>query len=469
MACELKSKLPLVVLLISVWAAVLSVSASAPGESDIYFSNLDTTDWDWSDSTHGKLSDTEVAANIDRVFDTTVVQKIRIVIEPDNWALMNKNLSDLTEELGNSRNFSSVGNPVFVPGDIFYGGTQWYRVGIRFKGNSSLFSAGSDKLPFKLDFDEFEDVYPETDNQRFYGFKQLNLKNNFKDDSEMREVVAGQLLRDFGLVTAHSSFYEIYLNVDGNGDEADDIYYGLYTLVEEVDDTVIDLQYDEDDGNLYKPDSRAATFAAGSYDEEDYGLKTDDDSYTDIRLLYDTINSSTRVSDPTAWKADIEAIFDVDIFLKTLAAMSVMQNWDTYGVMTHNYYLYHNPGTGRFDWITWDNNEALNDNRRCLPLNMSNVDENWPLIRYLLDVEEYEAVYKKHVADFAGNLFNDEDSGDMEGVYLFYSDLIEEYVTSEKPEYSLTSARSFSAAIRALINYTGTRHDAAMAYSSGTE
>jgi len=54
-------------------------------------------------------------------------------------------------------------NPIFVPAEVFYNDTQWYRVGIRFKGNSSLQSswqAGILKLSFKLDFDEFEDDYP---------------------------------------------------------------------------------------------------------------------------------------------------------------------------------------------------------------------------------------------------------------------------------------------------------------------
>ena len=37
---------------------------------------------------------------------------------------------------------------------------------------------GSAKLPLKLDFDQFEDEHPEIENQRFYGFKQLALANN---------------------------------------------------------------------------------------------------------------------------------------------------------------------------------------------------------------------------------------------------------------------------------------------------
>ena len=107
---------------------------------------------------------------------------------------MNLNLADLTDELNGSIDFNSVDNPSFVPCEVFYNADgdendmkEWYKVGIRFKGNSSLYNANSNKLPFKLDFDEFEDTYPEIENQRFYGFKQLNLKSNYNDESEMRE------------------------------------------------------------------------------------------------------------------------------------------------------------------------------------------------------------------------------------------------------------------------------------------
>ena len=387
-------------------------------ESDIYYSELTDID-DWTEATHEKLTTDEIIDNIDVVFDSSSVQKIRIVIESDNWTVMNDNLDELTDELGNSTDYSDLDNPIFVPSEVFHYNedvetwTEWYKVGVRFKGNSSLYSANNSKLPFKLDFDEFEDEYPDIKNQRFYGFKQLNLKNNYNDESEMHEVVANELFRDFGLVGAHSSFYAVYLNVDGSDDEGNDIYYGLYTLVEEVDDTVIETQYyDNDGGNLYKPEDDAATFANGTYDEDEYGLKTDDDeTYSDIEALYDVINDSSRTSDTDDWKEDLEEVFDVDTFLKWLAANSVMQNWDTYGVMSHNFFLYNNPTTGTFEWIPWDNNEALTDHDKVLSLNMSSVDEDeWPLISYILDQDDYQTTYEEYIEEFAKAYFNESDS-----------------------------------------------------------
>lgn len=38
-------------------------------------------------------------------------------------------------------------------------------------------------------------------------------------------------------------------------------YYGAYTIVEEVDDSVFDSQFSDGLGNLYNPDCNAPSFA----------------------------------------------------------------------------------------------------------------------------------------------------------------------------------------------------------------
>ena len=69
--------------------------------------------------------------------------------------------------------------------------------------------------------------------------------------------------------------------------------------------------------------------------------------------------ADTRISNAEAWRAGLEAVFDVDGFLNWLAVNTVIQNWDTYGLMSHNYYLYNDPISGLLTWIPWDNNEAF--------------------------------------------------------------------------------------------------------------
>ena len=88
----------------------------------------------------------------------------------------------------------------------------------------------------------------------------------------------------------------------------------------------------------------AQHFASGTYNDSDMNIKIDyTGDYADVESLYDIINSSDRTTNTESWKTDLETVFNVDHFLKWLAANTVMQNWDTYGVMTHNYYLFNSP------------------------------------------------------------------------------------------------------------------------------
>ena len=96
-----------------------------------------------------------------------------------------------------------------------------------------------------------------------------------------------------------------------------------------------------------------------------FELKTNEDQAdkSDIQQMYDVLQSPTRATHPTQWKKDLEAVFDVDGFLKYLAVNNTIQNWDTYGKMTHNYYLYHDPKDDRIKWIVWDHNEAFQNGK----------------------------------------------------------------------------------------------------------
>ena len=451
-------------------AGTYSVSVTNPGAGGetsvsldftlltVTFGETDINVPDWTAATHEKLDAEEIMANLDTVFDTSRVQRMDITIDSANWDVMQTNLAGLKEKLGESNDFSLMDDPIDVPCDIKYNGKQWYRVGIRFKGNSSLYHANSNKLPFKLNFDQFEDIYPAINNQRFYGFKKFSLKNNYMDDSAIHELTASELFRDFGLKSSHTAFYKLYVDTGGGP-----VYFGLYTLVEEVDDTVLKTQYSDNDGNLYKPEEGAATFATGSFNTYEFAKKTNESDldYSDVQALYDVLNSDLRVTDPSTWKTNLEMILDVPVFLKWFAANNVLQNWDTYGVMPHNYYLYRNPDTQLFEWIPWDNNEALVSNPRCLSLSASEVTSQWPILRYLLDDSNYAEQYRQNVHEFATNLFN---ATRMSPIYDTRAALIQDAVLSENADYTFTSPRRFSEAISALKAHVAARETAALAY-----
>ncbi len=400
-------------------------------------------------------SDT-VVPNYKEVFSEGEVKRIEIKIESSDWSAMwddiKTNLGSNNRQMGRGgegigggigegggrgeggggarpTDISSDYSPIWRPCTITYNGMKWEQVGVRFKGNSSLMRAsmeGNKKLSMKLNFDKYEDQYPELKNQRFYGFKKLNLNSNFNDTSFIKELVTSKIFKDFGMVAAQSVPCEIYIDF-GEGLQ----YYGLYTILEEVDDSVIRSRFKDSSGNIYKPEERAGSFAEGTFNPNEFHIKSSAKKadYKDVEALYTILNSSERTSNEASWKNKLEAIFDVDVFLKWMAVNTTIQNWDTYGNMAHNYYLYNNPETNKLTWIPWDHNEGFQDGRNSHnPSQLGSVGAEWPLISQIIAVDEYKERYNSYLSDFASNIFT---PSKMVKLYDGYYKLLKESVYRE--------------------------------------
>jgi spore coat protein H len=273
----------------------------------------------------------------DTIFDTSVVRRFDIEIAPDQWDLLRDDLDQQYPLAFDERDFSWVECTVSVEGET------WEHVGFRYKGNSSIgpYGQGLEKLPFKLDFDEYEDTYPETKNQRFYGAKMLVFNNSFKDATMIRELLCLELMRDLGAHASRASATRIFVN---------DVYWGLYINVERVDKRFLADRLDDDSGNLYKPSGTGAdltTFVEDSFEKK---TNEDDADWSDVENLIDVL------ADPAG---DLGAVFEVESFLPWLAVNSLLCNLDTYAHMLQNYYLYSDPDSGKFVFVGWDHNEAF--------------------------------------------------------------------------------------------------------------
>lgn len=295
-------------------------------------------------------------------------------------------------------------DPSYVPVTVAVGDAAWCYAGMRFKGNSTLsqtWSAGVAKLPFRLDFDRFEDAHPEVDDQRFYGFTDLSFGNNMGDGTYARDVMASTVLEDRGVPAARNRFAAVALDA-GEGP----VYLGLYTLAEDPSDALAERVWGDDDGNLYEGDGICADLVC--YDAASFEAKTNDETAdgAEVQALVDALAADR--DDDAAWRAALEATLDVDAFLRWLAVNAAIENWDTYGVMTHNYYLYALPDAG-IQWIPWDHNLSLMEGYRGEgdPL-YDDVSEEWPLIRHTLDDATYADAYRLHLADALDGAYEEE-------------------------------------------------------------
>ena len=358
---------------------------------------------------------------------------------------------------------------MYVSASIRADGKLWEHVGMRYKGNSSLktaWSTSSPRLPLKLDFDEFEDEHPETSDQRFHGFKQLALSNAFSDGTYMRDAIASDILREAGLPAAETALYEVILD-HGEGP----VNLGLYVAIEVVDDTVVDRFFGDDSGNIYEADGPGASLAEGTSDQLSASFLKENNQqeadWSDIEELYAILHSDERLLDPVAWRAGLESAFNVDGFLEWLAVGAVMQHWDTYGQMSHNFYLYHDPDSGLLNWISWDHNQVLagggmagragvrgpgGSTGRAVSLGRDEVGGNWPLIRYLLDDPVYHDRYVGYIEETIDGAF---DPRALEAECRNLAEVIAPYATQASGE------ADFESAVQRLIDRIYERHQAA--------
>ncbi len=321
--------------------------------------------------------------------------------------------------------FFNLPNPIAVPVSVHFLGRTWTNVRMRYKGNSSLMAAvagQNGKVPFRL---EFEKGDASSADRTFHGFRRLTFSSNFADESQLREVLAAEVLRDRGVPAARGAFYRVFVDA-GEGPW----YWGLYTMIEDpADGAMLDAQLGGRTANLYKPDGPAANwtrFDAASFEKKTRQREAD---FSDVIAAIDALNADMR--DRDRWRARLERVFDVDLFLRWLALNTVIENWDAYGAMAHNYYLYGDTTRGgRLRWIPWDHNMAFGAGpgggrgfpargaggrpggpgapgpfgRRATDVLHRDASSAWPLISRLLSVAEYSAHYRTSLEEGLGGL-----------------------------------------------------------------
>lgn len=400
------------------------------------------------------------------VFPQDKVNTIEIVLAPAQWTAIR---ADMHRLFGFEFGSGGVGKGALPEDDpgyqaitLRFNGQVWKNAGFRLKGGSSLTTAwrqGNEKLPFRLKMDAFKDSLPAVATQRFHGFRELSFSPGFADPSLLREKVMADLLREGGVPAARTAFYRVVIDF-GAGPR----YCGVYTVVEVVDDTMIRDQFGEDGGNLYKPRSNLTSFDPKLFEKKNHQAQAD---WSDIRAFLDALVTSTRTTNPAQWRAGLEAAFNVDHFLKWLAINNALVNWDTYGALPHNYYLYHHSTRG-LTWIPWDHNMALSGTpgvtaspggnpRAGRSLDMQEVGSAWPLLYGVARDSVYFARYRAYLRTAATTLLA---PGTVNPMLDRYRALIAPHVTGpegERPGATYTSPGGFASGVTELKSHLAAR------------
>lgn len=285
---------------------------------------------------------------------------------------------------------SLTNDNTYIKVDVDIDGTTIQDIGIRMKGNSS-YNTESKKKSLKLSFDEY------IDDQEYDGMGTLNLNNSMWDPTLMREKVTLDFMNEIGVYAPRCTYANVYLN---------NILWGLYSTVEQIDKKYLNTRIGENDGNLFKSGDDGGEFTWYGNNQNDYEnyfkLKTNDslNDWSDLINLIDVINNTA----PLNYSSTLETVFNSNSFIKYWAVCNLLTNLDSYLESTRNFYIYHNLLTDKFDWIAWDVNESFGV---FSSMNYPNTFE-YPLDasvgRVLIDKLINIATYKDQYTDYLYNL-----------------------------------------------------------------
>jgi len=232
----------------------------------------------------------------------------------------------------------------YLKGNVTIDGVTYPNVGIKLKGNSS-YNNPSDKKSFKVDMNEY------VAGQDIDGLKKFNLNNGFKDPTFLREKITCDFYNEHGLHAPRCAFAKVYLN---------GTYWGLYTFVEEVDTKqFLNAHFNNRQGNMFKGDPSGDLkwfgSAASSYYAK-YELHTNE-TVNDWNDLVDFIN---KINNSGVYFTDsLEKVLNTSTFIEQWAALNLFSNLDSYIGSGHNYFIYHDTLSDKFEWVVWDVNESF--------------------------------------------------------------------------------------------------------------
>jgi spore coat protein CotH len=167
-------------------------------------------------------------------------------------------------------------------------------IGVREKGFYSNWGSTTSKKPLKINFKTYT-------GERFDGLNKMNFQNGFMDPSIMRDALAYKFMRDNGINAPRTAHCKLYIN---------NVYWGVYIMVEQIDSRFLKHGFDDNDGNLFKciDNSVLKYYGTNVADyESEFELKTKKvaNDWSGFLDLVDRINNTSQFGDT------IESIFDI--------------------------------------------------------------------------------------------------------------------------------------------------------------
>ncbi len=220
-------------------------------------------------------------------------------------------------------------------------------IGVRLKGNST-YQWIDGKPALKLKFDEY------TPGERFHGLERLTLDSNYWDGAQMAETLAYRMWRASDSPAARTGYATVSLNGEP---------LGLYTIVEAMDDGLMDQWWPGSNGGLYEM-GRSCDFTldCSCFELQDTGENFDASGL-----------GRACAAAASGDEVEIRATWDWDRLVRYQALELGLNHPDSYTFNRNNYYVHHDPPTDRVALLPWGADSTFSyayppdEDRPCQP------------------------------------------------------------------------------------------------------
>lgn len=274
---------------------------------------------------------------LDRSFDVTdnTIVNIKITITPEEYQQLLSIVQVSGSDVQNGKtktlpDFDTKTASIYIE----YNGEVDTYDDISFK-TGGMYARCNDKVGFNIKIDD-----------KFLGRKSIRLRPDAHDRSHLRQKVVVDILNRAGLPSIQSTFAKLTIN---------DQFFGLYTLMDSIKPFMVRKLFNVKNKEamvLYQCKYDGMNFKVGS---SSYCINANTDNETDegagdMQPLDEFINAVAAAKTIN----DLEAILDVDEFLKYIAIEWLIGSFDHLMILGHNFDLYKKESDGKWVIMYYD-------------------------------------------------------------------------------------------------------------------
>lgn len=292
--------------------------------------------------------------------------------------------------------------------DVEINGTQLKNVGIRYKGNGTFLGArDSNKKSFKLDFNDH------VKGQEYAGVSKLNLHNNITDASWMNESLAYRLFRDAKVPSPRTAYAKVYVTVPGKHDRA---YFGLYSMVENVDNDFEKHQLGARKGAIFKPvTTRPFEYMGDNWAAYNQAYDPKDDVTPAQKQRVIEFSKFVSAANDEDFAKHVGDFIDIDNFSRYMATLVWLAELDGILGSGQNYYVYLHPTTQKFMFMPWDMDHSFGQfwlRGTQEERNELSIHKPWGgevrFLQRMFNTPAFKDAYLARLKEFSGTLFKPE-------------------------------------------------------------